>query len=627
MMSASVKGMRCLFIFLIAQCRAQHLKSLISLSQILDRKPSIIHNGHINIIQNASSTDVDEVMADTGGNTIQLCYLPYLLRFSANGEPENSVGSYEGLAAVSLALEHLNTGNGVISPNITNINQRCPLRFYSDSFDTMTKPSEGLARLINLTDPDTQQLVPCAILGAASSSVSIATAVYSSLRDFVQISPLSTSRTLDDQEQFPLFGRTIPSDEGTAIAFLGLMKNWNVNHIAIIHINNAYGNDFVQTIESLIPSINPTLEIKIVSFDNEVDDGGISRAVKLLKDSKFRYFFAVITNNTILKEVMLDAHKQGIAGTGQHTWIFSVAMDSIITGRSFPLDSPLGQAYKGTGVLGATGGVVGMEGVDGLTLAMQELRNDDDLSFLNAHLPRYAEGGSVNHSEVTSQATFLSDTGYAAPFLYDAVIALGLAACSLTSKPENFTGQDLYQAFVETEFEGASGSVKFINTTGSRTTESTFFSLSNFVVDNDSDGKVTFKKVESILSISNQSEIDAAYIFANGTSIIPPDLPAPEYDPNYIHTLLKVFGLLLCTIIMTMSIAFCLWTYRNRKVQVVVKSQPIFLYIISLGTLLMGSAIIPLTIDDGWLSQGADAACMATPWLISIGWSLTFSAL
>jgi hypothetical protein len=38
---------------------------------------------------------------------------------------------------------------------------------------------------------------------------------------------------------------------------------------------------------------------------------------------------------------------------------------------------------------------------------------------------------------------------------------------------------------------------------------------------------------------------------------------------------------------------------------------------------LEGLAIIPLSIDQ----RGADAACMALPWLLAIGFSLTFSAL
>jgi len=36
-----------------------------------------------------------------------------------------------------------------------------------------------------------------------------------------------------------------------------------------------------------------------------------------------------------------------------------------------------------------------------------------------------------------------------------------------------------------------------------------------------------------------------------------------------------------------------------------------------------GMAIIPLSIDQ----KGANAACMSYPWLLTIGFSLTFSAL
>ena len=42
----------------------------------------------------------------------------------------------------------------------------------------------------------------------------------------------------------------------------------------------------------------------------------------------------------------------------------------------------------------------------------------------------------------------------------------------------------------------------------------------------------------------------------------------------------------------------------------------------------MGSAIIPLSLDDEVLSQrGASMACMAVPWLFSVGYVLSFTAL
>jgi hypothetical protein len=53
-----------------------------------------------------------------------------------------------------------------------------------------------------------------------------------------------------------------------------------------------------------------------------------------------------------------------------------------------------------------------------------------------------------------------------------------------------------------------------------------------------------------------------------------------------------------------------------------------FLITLLAGTLPSSLAIIPLVIDDNVLSaEMADLACMATPWLYSIGFVLTFAAL
>merc|ERR1712176_1077280 len=49
---------------------------------------------------------------------------------------------------------------------------------------------------------------------------------------------------------------------------------------------------------------------------------------------------------------------------------------------------------------------------------------------------------------------------------------------------------------------------------------------------------------------------------------------------------------------------------------------------ICVGTLIMSSAIIPLTMDDQFFNQRAcDAACMSTPWLVIQGFGISFSAL
>lgn len=57
-------------------------------------------------------------------------------------------------------------------------------------------------------------------------------------------------------------------------------------------------------------------------------------------------------------------------------------------------------------------------------------------------------------------------------------------------------------------------------------------------------------------------------------------------------------------------------------------SQPLFLILISVGAFVFGASIIPMAIDDGHFSETAcNRACMSIPWLISLGWSILFSAL
>ena len=126
----------------------------------------------------------------------------------------NEMGSYEGLASILLAIEHLNTGNSTIIPEVNGIDQKCPLIFNTKSFDTQAEQRIAVDHIISLTDRSReQQLVPFLILGTASSRTSMPTSTISGLRGV----PIATSSALDDKSQFPLFGRTMPNDDGTSI--------------------------------------------------------------------------------------------------------------------------------------------------------------------------------------------------------------------------------------------------------------------------------------------------------------------------------------------------------------------------------------------------------------------------
>lgn len=118
----------------------------------------------------------------------------------------------------------------------------------------------------------------------------------------------------------------------------------------------------------------------------------------------------------------------------------------------------------------------------------------------------------------------------------------------------------------------------------------------------------------------------------------------PVEDMTYINPSLKVMGYVFVGLQVTASIFFVSWTYYYRERTVVRISQPIFLVFVAFGSALMSLSILPLAQEGGYRYEQdpltreetdvpvpglelLDASCMAFPWLLAIGFSITFSAL
>lgn len=107
----------------------------------------------------------------------------------------------------------------------------------------------------------------------------------------------------------------------------------------------------------------------------------------------------------------------------------------------------------------------------------------------------------------------------------------------------------------------------------------------------------------------------------------PLNLPPLNINSNQIGNL-AIMGYILFSLIAFACIIISAWIWINKKQRIIRSAQPPFLLMICSGVLLMGSAIIPVTIDDGNATQAtADKACMAVPWLLSLGFNTAFAAL
>lgn len=110
--------------------------------------------------------NVDTVQTEDGKYFLR-CHLATLLDFSHyNDIPYKH--SFEAAAAISLAAHHMNEGIGWIVPELTGLNQRCPIRFTTEFADTEYDQGVSLGHVIEMTDRVENK--PCAFIGATKST-------------------------------------------------------------------------------------------------------------------------------------------------------------------------------------------------------------------------------------------------------------------------------------------------------------------------------------------------------------------------------------------------------------------------------------------------------------------------
>jgi len=215
----------------------------------LRSRNNVTRVGNVDVLSSSISDDQVDGVAT--------CHLAGIFNFRVVGDDDDDETLFwlavEQAAIIALAAEHLNSGDGSIVPQVDGLNDRSDVRFTVEYVDTEYHPHRAINEAIRLTDrpADGPLPLPCAFLGAKWSYVSIPTAVITGLREYPQISPWSTMPDLDDKSKYPLFGRTVPSDHGTAVAVvLALREHFDVRHLEVMHVDDAYATAFASGLQS-----------------------------------------------------------------------------------------------------------------------------------------------------------------------------------------------------------------------------------------------------------------------------------------------------------------------------------------------------------------------------------------
>jgi len=131
-----------------------------------------------------------------------------------------------------LAEQHLNAGGGLVLPAVEGLNNRCPIHFTIELADTEFQGEVTLEHVRKQTSRELPDHLPSTFIGAYRSAVSTPMSIATGLLGYPQISATSTSPNLDHVTQYPLFGRTLPSDAGGAHPIINFLhEKLHVQHL------------------------------------------------------------------------------------------------------------------------------------------------------------------------------------------------------------------------------------------------------------------------------------------------------------------------------------------------------------------------------------------------------------
>eukprot|EP00934_Nitzschia_sp_Nitz4_P000717 Nitzschia sp. Nitz4//scaffold306_size21755//18232//21199//NITZ4_008592-RA/size21755-processed-gene-0.29-mRNA-1//-1//CDS//3329547120//717//frame0 len=571
------------------------------------------------------------------GQAIRLVDITVFLPFSESGVAREE--THNDAAVALLAAHHFNQRSAAV---VSGVVESCNIYMTLDLQDTQFSPIAATSLFTQdiLYRPHTlQEPLPAAVVGAYRSATTSPLAILTGVNGIPQISYSSTSSDFDVKEQYPTFGRTIGNSETEAQVALSLFQSWNATHVGVLFVTDAFGSSLQNALQGLAASAGITVNPIAFSFAASYEE--IRSAVATLKASEYRLVYAICFDTHV--ESLLQAAAELEVVGDDFVWVFpGVSSSGLINSVQYPTGSSLAYAFTGVGLLEYAGGYVadpwipGEDRVPALsanptsgferfrTAWRQSLDDEEWVAHVRSKYPASLMDDSI--AQWNPDASFLHEPGNFAPYVYDAVMSLGLAMCQSGSDTDTFvSGTEIYDSFLETtNFEGASGVVTVNNSTGTR--EYHPFLLS-FVEEYDTqvvDGTDTTRfaiQPSQLLENGTTWVTHKEFVFPDGTLTPPKSLPRVQHDYNYIGGVGRAIGYTLLGVMVVSCVTTWVWIFSSTKERVVVSAQPIFLFMISVGVLIMSLTIIPLGMDEEVISKegGLNAACMSIPWLYVTG--------
>ena len=385
----------------------------------------------------------------------------------------SGVGGWQSVAAAGLAaVDDFNARDARQVEAFGNLSH-CDKYLDVTVYDTGSSETVAYASVTDMfASPST---APDVVVGPARSAVSLHTALPLGVRGIPQISYWSTSAVLDDANTYPLFMRTLPSDDSAAFACCQLWATeLSLTRGAVIFVDDAYGRAYAQALEG--HCYEAGVEVALFPFTYG-DSASIRVQVNLLAalPPEARRGVLAITFSGDVTTLTEEAQVTGILRDGLFTFSDASGVASIGDANAATrtdLNGSTRLAFRGASDDNPS------------WLSFRDAWPSLSVEAMNARLPTAFDLPDGYFGSVDPQTDdLLRDIG---AFEYDAVAAVGLLACMIAPTgplPAGF-GQALYDAKGALNFTGLTGQLAF-DAIGNREKVQLSFELSTLLMRDD----------------------------------------------------------------------------------------------------------------------------------------------
>lgn len=570
--------------------------------------------------------------------------------------------AYGLMAAGLLAAQHFNDRDAAIVPDLKERIGDCKLQLSlpAQVVNTNRNPDEAARELID-TRPEDR---PCLVVGPQDIHVS---ELFGTITKMMNVPMVSYGNMPDHHGRpgaFPNVLRVAPLLTTQAEAFLSYISTrYDRKYLYVLEDGGVDSRFLAEAF--LEPLEEETVKRVKVEIEGRVPDTEeVRTALTTIRDSGIRTILTLLIRDTFLDDIATVADELGML-TDEYWWIFSVEgvssqriSDWTVSSKNKPA---LYKLLNGAGIFQLLDGFQWRGKNDPFLNAWQSL-DGSFVDLVNQHFPTDL---NIEESGFSLQA----QAGYfqsklppqAASYVYDAVMAGGLALCNVETEEElevleaanssNSTAANPPKrrrlqppkglppppppippvaAALAAEIEGASGRISYDKRSQTRDVQGLRFGVYNLVprVAIEDPSSFYFEPNLSDFMINNTWEQVQPYVFSSG-EITPPMYDIVIENNNYLSNPVRVVCLFLMSVAMLMSILGLVFVCLLRRDVVVKASQPEFLYLLCFGAILLSSAIFPMSFDEsyGWSESQLDRACMAVPWLIFSGYLVIYLAL